>query len=100
MIDAKYKTGITAPSRDDQYQMFAYSHLVGEAGVQRVLLIYPAPARSGSAIRGRTDPRRPVRLTWLSLPFPSPDSLRGIGAWQHYLAHAADRFVGAVSTAA
>ena len=28
VVDAKYKTPKTAPSRDDQYQMFAYSHLV------------------------------------------------------------------------
>lgn len=43
VFDAKYKAAGTRPGRDDQYQMFAYSHLIGTRSrpTSSLVLVYP-----------------------------------------------------------
>jgi 5-methylcytosine-specific restriction endonuclease McrBC regulatory subunit McrC len=85
VVDAKYKIAVT-PSRDDQYQMFAYSHLVRGSGrkVQAAVLVYPGHDRTMQWRRGR-DAGTPVRLFSVYLPFPGPRDLLSHDAWEGYL---------------
>lgn len=87
VIDAKYKLRdvATAPDRGDQYQLFAYSHLVAEQGrtVRRAVLVYPGSAPTKQWPRGRDST---VYLTACSVPFPSQRDVRSRSSWVDYLA--------------
>lgn len=88
VVDAKYKTPReNAPSRDDQYQMFAYSHLVRDQGrdVRAAVLVYPGQSATKSWFRGRDDSDRPVELYAVQVPFPLPDDLLNASTWSAYL---------------
>jgi len=95
VVDAKYKTLApeAAPTRDDQYQMFAYSHLVelDDQAVKRVALVYPGEGEVLRWRRGRTPNEAPVHLLALQIPFPSPAEVRSAGTWHSYLDRAAER---------
>lgn len=86
VVDAKYKlrNACTAPGRDDQYQMFAYSHLVadGMSSVGRVILLYAGDAAPARWIRGRDVS---AVLDACSVPFPQPSDVRDNRAWESYL---------------
>ena len=44
LLDAKYKRSSGPPSRDDQFQLFAYSHLIREragSAIEQLRLVYP-----------------------------------------------------------
>lgn len=77
--DAKYKLLTGNATRDDLYQMFAYSHLarttVGSRGVTRVALLYPAshgqPPGVVATLRRR--PGADLDLNLVALPWPSQD---------------------------
>jgi 5-methylcytosine-specific restriction endonuclease McrBC regulatory subunit McrC len=102
IVDAKYKTPSAgaAPDRDDQYQMFAYSHLVADPRrhVRLVILAYPgnAPARRWRRGRDKED-ARPVQLLAVPIPFPRPENVRTTLSWQNYLDESALRFTSAVA---
>ena len=88
VVDAKYKTPRgNAPSRDDQYQMFAYSHLVRDQGrdVRAAVLVYPGKSPTQSWFRGRDDSDRPVELFAVQIPFPMPEDLDTASTWVAYL---------------
>jgi hypothetical protein len=93
VIDAKYKTIAPGalPSRSDQYQMFAYSHLVAspDQRVHRVMLLYPGHHPPRTWMRGRDDPDSCVQLVAATLPFPGPDDTVTPARWQAYLDRAA-----------
>ncbi|MFD3810687.1 hypothetical protein [Rhodococcus sp. NPDC058639] len=86
VIDAKYKlrNSLVAPSRDDQYQMFAYSHLVADEGRRpsRVMLIYPGTGPTARWYRG---PDSTIPLDAYSIPFPQPGDARTDAAFAQYL---------------
>ncbi len=86
VVDAKYKMAV-APSRDDQYQMFAYSHLVKGSGrnVQAAVLVYPGQGQTAQWLRGRDDGPDPVRLFSVYLPFPQPPTWCSHDSWERYL---------------
>lgn len=86
VVDAKYKLN-AKPSRDDQYQMYAYSHLVRSEGrdVRAAVLVYPGSAAGTQWIRGRDSSTQPVRLYAVQLPFPMPDDLVSSRSWETYL---------------
>ncbi len=86
VVDAKYKLG-PAPSRDDQYQMFAYSHLVRDQGrdVRAAVLVYPGEGSTTQWLRGRDTTADPVRLFAVYLPFPQPSDLTSQVTWEGYL---------------
>jgi hypothetical protein len=75
IVNAKYKTPPPdkPPSRDDQYQMFAYSHLVADqdSTVRRAVLVYPGQGPTRTWHRGRDDPDDPRRLLTVRIPFPN-----------------------------
>jgi 5-methylcytosine-specific restriction endonuclease McrBC regulatory subunit McrC len=91
IVDAKYKLAAT-PSRDDQYQMFAYSHLVRSQGrdVEAAVLVYPGTGGTGQWLRGRDPFDSAVRLFSLSLPFPQPPDLVSTTSWSAYLSRASE----------
>jgi hypothetical protein len=101
VVDAKYKDPPpkAAPERDDQYQMFAYSHLVVAPGstVRHVALVYPGQAPTRSWRRGR-DTQNPRRLIVTRIPFPSPEQARSDAAWRKYIADAAGAFAAVVAS--
>ena len=90
VVDAKYKTPPlgTSPSRDDQYQMFAYSHLVRDLprSVRAAVLVYPGSAGRIRWIRGRDEhSARPVELFAVQMPFPSPSEVTSSHRWARYM---------------
>lgn len=89
IVDAKYKTRSPGsdPQRGDQYQMFAYSHLVSAAPrmIRAAILVYPGSAPVESWLRGRDHAVSPVRLHVLGLPFPASRDLADATAWSRYL---------------
>ncbi|MXQ77404.1 hypothetical protein GSM98_14660 [Rhodococcus rhodochrous] len=87
VIDAKYKlrnSRAATPGRDDQYQMFAYSHLVAdeERRPGRVMLIYPG---TGPKARWHRGPDGAIPLDAYSIPFPQPADVRTDVAFAQYL---------------
>jgi hypothetical protein len=94
VVDAKYKTPAagSGPSRDDQYQMFAYSHLVrlDDQAVTHVALVYPGSGASRVWRRGRTPGEDDCLLLSLKIPFPRPGEVRSATTWQHYLDRAGE----------
>ncbi|NKS79708.1 hypothetical protein GS530_01230 [Rhodococcus hoagii] len=86
VVDAKYKMRDkrTSPSRADQYQMFAYSHLVanGARSVSRSVLVYPGIGEPARWTRGRDSS---VALDVCSIPFPAPVDVRDGRTWDRYL---------------
>lgn len=86
VVDAKYKMRdrCSAPTRDDQYQMFAYSHLVanGARSVLRSVLVYPGIGEPARWTRGRDSS---VALDVCSIPFPAPVDVRDGRTWDRYL---------------
>lgn len=97
VFDAKYKTVTEAPGRADQYQMFAYSHLVQrlDAQVSAVVLVYPVERVTDTWRRGRDHPLSPVRLYAVGVPFPDPADLVG-PAWPRYLRRSGGALADAV----
>jgi 5-methylcytosine-specific restriction endonuclease McrBC regulatory subunit McrC len=96
VVDAKYKTPLAgvAPCRDDQYQMFAYSHLVQDRPrlVRAAVLFYPGSQPRAEWIRGRSeDSLRPVELFAVQLPFPTPEEVASSKAWDRYMVDAGAR---------
>lgn len=91
VVDAKYKTPPLAPSRGDQYQMFAYTHLVKSSGheVRAAVLVYPGEGPTSEWVRGRDMTGDPVRLLAVQMPFPKPVDLISERAWASYLARCA-----------
>jgi len=89
VVDAKYKARAPGsdPHRDDQYQMFAYSHLVSAAprAIRAAVLVYPGSASTQSWFRGRDGSVRPVELHSVGLPFPESADLPDTLAWSRYL---------------
>jgi 5-methylcytosine-specific restriction endonuclease McrBC regulatory subunit McrC len=102
VIDAKYKTPNSAPSRDDQYQMFAYTHLVRSSGreVRAAVLVYPGTATPTEWIRGRDISGEPVRLYAVQMPFPAPSDLVTQRAWGSYLNRCGDALSASLGLAA
>jgi 5-methylcytosine-specific restriction endonuclease McrBC regulatory subunit McrC len=99
IVDAKYKTPQegASPSRDDQYQMFAYSHLVRDLprSVRAAVLVYPGLSERAQWIRGRDEhSARPVELFAVQMPFPSPAEVRAPHLWARYLTRAGARLAG------
>jgi 5-methylcytosine-specific restriction endonuclease McrBC regulatory subunit McrC len=96
IADAKYKTLAASrpPDRGDQYQMFAYTHLLDdtEGNVERALLIYPGEGTTRTWRRGRDTAPTPVRLSTVRIPFPQPEDARTPTTWDTYLDQAAARF--------
>ncbi|MGI5179502.1 5-methylcytosine restriction system specificity protein McrC [Dactylosporangium sp. CA-152071] len=96
IADAKYKTLAASkpPDRNDQYQMFAYTHLLDdtEGNVERALLIYPGEGTTRTWRRGRDAAPTPVRLSTVRIPFPQPEDARTATAWDTYLDQSANRF--------
>lgn len=89
LLDAKYKRSSGPPSRDDQFQLFAYSHLIRErAGraIEQLRLVYPGPPGSNATtgpLRGRLGTPG-AWLSVLTVPFPSANDVRP-SAWSGYL---------------
>jgi hypothetical protein len=100
VVDAKYKDGAhsASPERGDQYQMFAYSHLVAEPDsvLRRAVLIYPGDAPARSWRRGRDHSSRPRRLIAARIPFPTSEQARSTNGWEGYLETAAVAFAKAI----
>jgi 5-methylcytosine-specific restriction endonuclease McrBC regulatory subunit McrC len=101
IIDAKYKTPPPGkpPSRDDQYQMFAYSHLVADpdSSVRSAVLVYPGQGPTRTWQRGRDDRDDPRRLLAVRIPFPQPDQVHTATAWESYLEQATEQFCRATA---
>jgi len=91
IVDAKYKPPPPIPSRGDQYQMFAYSHLVRSEGreVAAAVLVYPGGGPATEWIRGRDPSPDPVKLFAAEVPFPQPADLMTASRWDQYLSRAA-----------
>ncbi|RQO42938.1 hypothetical protein DBV08_27960 [Rhodococcus sp. KBW08] len=91
IIDAKYKQRDVAssPSRDDQYQLFAYSHLASHPHCTTTLavLIYPGLGEMRTWTRGGDDD---ATLYACSIPFPQPQDVRNAGDWEQYLCRSAN----------
>lgn len=105
VVDAKYKTPPDggSPLRSDQYQMFAYTHLVRDdpRRVRAAVLVYPGAAKKQTWLRGRDDASTPIKLFSVSIPFPLPVDLSSPSAWASYLERSAERLsteLGAVQT--
>lgn len=94
VADAKYKLGSgSAPSSQDGYQLFAYSHLATLAGQPADLSVLLYPASTGrhpwqlelERLRDRSHP------LWLAhVPFPARRDLQTQGNWSAYVARLAD----------
>ncbi|WP_199510177.1 5-methylcytosine restriction system specificity protein McrC [Nucisporomicrobium flavum] len=102
VVDAKYKTPPDGawPSRDDQYQIFAYTHLVqhrGEAAT-RAALVYPGLGKTKGWRRGRGNAAEPCDLLAVQIPFPAPQEARSQTAWKNYLDRAGWALRQAIAT--
>jgi 5-methylcytosine-specific restriction endonuclease McrBC regulatory subunit McrC len=85
IVDAKYKEPGSTPAIDDQYQLFAYSHLVrfGTAGPSYCVLAYPDYGPTSTLIdapRAGGGPS-PPRLRAVRVPFPSARDVQDSAAW-------------------
>lgn len=88
VVDAKYRDCPRSPSSAEQYQMFAYSHIVGD--VKRAVLAYPANGACNARSWRRHDEN--VTLTAAELPFPSKEECLSDEAWRGYEARLAARW--------
>lgn len=93
VADAKYKLGVgSAPSSQDGYQLFTYSHLATLDGQESDFSLLLYPARGGGRprqlelerLRDRTYPLWLVRL-----PFPTRHDLQSQGSWTAFVARLA-----------
>jgi 5-methylcytosine-specific restriction endonuclease McrBC regulatory subunit McrC len=95
-LDAKYKllAKSAAPDRSDQYQIFAYSHLVqisgpGNQEVSDAALLYAGsvdePARVLASYKRERSSKR-VPLVVVRLPFPTASIVGNDALWNDYLA--------------
>ncbi|MGV1033768.1 MAG: 5-methylcytosine restriction system specificity protein McrC [Microbacteriaceae bacterium] len=90
IADAKYKLGGgKAPSSQDGYQLFAYSHLATLDGMRSDfgLVLYPLRAGAGPsqiALERQRDRSYPLWL--VRLPFPTRRDLQSQGNWSAYVA--------------
>ncbi|WP_374228167.1 5-methylcytosine restriction system specificity protein McrC [Rhodococcus qingshengii] len=95
IIDAKYKQrdGASAPSRDDQYQLFAYSHLASSTRSTKIsaVLVYPG---IGEVRRWSRSGDNGAALYACSVPFPQPPDLQNSQSWEQYLGRTASRLSG------
>ena len=102
-LDAKYKEppANRSPSRNDLYQLYAYSHLASWDGVPpgRLALVYPdrAPAMQRWSQYGR-NPKQPggPTLDTLSLPFPKPSDVVSEALWRRYVKTVGDEIAAAL----
>jgi 5-methylcytosine-specific restriction endonuclease McrBC regulatory subunit McrC len=91
-VDAKYKEAPAnrSPSRDDLYQLYAYSHLATWNGVPpgRLALVYPDRARLikrwSRYVRNPKQTDCPT-LDTLSVPFPTPSDVASATDWCRYV---------------
>ncbi|MGW5075803.1 5-methylcytosine restriction system specificity protein McrC [Rhodococcus sp. NPDC004095] len=99
IVDAKYKirNEASAPSRDDQYQMFAYSHLVTDlrTAPRTVVLVYPGEGAPRRWDRGGTGS---AILIACSISFPGPEDVRSKAAWDRYLWAAGEGLASGLAT--
>jgi len=90
VADAKYKLSSGgAPSSQDGYQLFAYSHLARLGGKSSNVAVLMYPARVGERTFQRKLERMPDRdyILWSSrLPFPARSDLCTNGNWSAYIA--------------
>lgn len=94
IVDAKYKTPpLGEPNRGDQYQMFAYSHLVAASPrvVRAAVLVYPGETPRAVWTRGRDASERPVELYSVTVPFPSRFDVTDPVTWGAFLERAGNR---------
>jgi len=93
VADAKYKLGaVEAPSAQDGYQLFAYSHLATLNGQASDLAVILYPARSNGRPRQHELERlldRKYPLWLVRLPFPTRVDLHSQGGWSSYVAQLA-----------
>jgi hypothetical protein len=89
--DAKYKFLNHGPTRDDSYQMFAYSHLVRYQHTKKkespaaLALLYPtihSPRRPTLMIR---NPGGNVGLKCVEMPFPTRIDVQTPNSWNQFL---------------
>lgn len=86
-IDAKYKrlAPEAQPSKADQYQLFAYSHLAGHRAPDLCVLAYPCRGAARQRRYVRNPAAAALPLVVLQLPFPSPAQVRTEACWHAYL---------------
>jgi hypothetical protein len=84
VIDAKYKRlNGGSPSADDQYQLFAYSHLADPV-IARLGLIYPQVTRGSTRNGPYLRSAQPDCSLWVEqLQFPTPSQVAT--SWRDYL---------------
>ncbi|MEV4535501.1 hypothetical protein AB0J82_16890 [Asanoa sp. NPDC049518] len=96
VVDAKYKdkAATASPERSDQYQMFAYSHLVVDpkSVMRRAVLVYPGEGAARTWRLGRDPGDTPRQLLAVRIPFPTAGQARSNNEWQAYLDEAAAVF--------
>lgn len=105
-IDAKYKPLVNdKPSKADQYQMFAYSHLARvdnhAAPPDACFLAYPdqpcrpaQPPRSYPRNASAEEGTDALALHILRVPFPSQAQVADCGAWSKYITETRKQLVG------
>lgn len=91
IFDAKYKisssTQPKTPSKSEEYQMFAYSHLFGNSCPIHIGLVYPVQTVPSSGLLPRKHTRNPnsyhnCHLSIYHLPFPSTEDVQNQDAWK------------------
>jgi 5-methylcytosine-specific restriction endonuclease McrBC regulatory subunit McrC len=102
VVDAKYKLRQASPTREDQYQTFAYSHLVQMRGrsPRHVALIYPDVGQTISWVRGGVQSSEDCLLHSIGVPFPSRSDVRSPTAWQRYVESASEYLDRSLTAAA
>ena len=88
VVDAKYKEPGSTPAIEDQYQLFAYSHLIwfGTTNPTHCVLAYPdyGPATVPFDAPRAGDDDAPPHLRSLRIPFPSVRDIQDSAAWQDF----------------
>ena len=85
IFDAKYRRNNSGvPEMSEQYQMFAYSHLIENLNIKELALVYPTKSQSRKPLGpyGRND-SNDIRLSIGYVPFPSVHDL--FSSWENYL---------------
>jgi hypothetical protein len=93
VADAKYKLGVgSAPSSQDGYQLFAYSHLATLRGLGSDFALFLYPMRTGSRPRQVELERlrdRSYPLWLVRLPFPTRADIHSQASWSAFIARLA-----------
>jgi 5-methylcytosine-specific restriction endonuclease McrBC regulatory subunit McrC len=85
IFDAKYRRNNSGvPEMSEQYQMFAYSHLIENLNIRDLALVYPTKSQSRKPLGpyARND-SNDVQLSIGYIPFPSVHDL--FSSWETYL---------------